>query len=121
MLSYQSAIAYSGKYRILSGGIPYLIYSVKREVFVLPNIKSAKKRVKVTSVKALRNKMFRSRLRTAIKKYGAAVAGGDKAAAQTAYAEAVKMIDRAGARGVVHKNLVARKKSQFTKALNGMK
>ena len=86
----------------------------------MPNIKSAKKRVKVNETKALQNKMFKSRLRTAMKKYAAAVESGDKAAAQVAYKDAVKLIDRAVCRGAVHKNLAARKKSQFTKALNNM-
>jgi len=86
----------------------------------VPNIKSAKKRVKVNETKALQNKMFKSRLKTAIKKYAACVEAGDKAAAEVAYKEAVKLVDRAVCRGTVHKNLAARKKSQFTKALNNM-
>ena len=47
------------------------------EVFTLANIKSAKKRVKVTEVKTLQNKMFRTQLKTDIKKYQAAIAAGD--------------------------------------------
>lgn len=86
----------------------------------MPNIKSAKKRVKVTANKTLQNKMFKSRLRTAMKKYAAAVESNDKAAAEVAYKEAVKLVDRAACRGTFHKNLAARKKSQFTKALNNM-
>ena len=48
----------------------------------MPNIKSAKKRVKVTETKTLQNKMFRSQMKTDIKKYQAALAAGDMAAAQ---------------------------------------
>ncbi|MBR6742294.1 MAG: 30S ribosomal protein S20 [Clostridia bacterium] len=55
-----------------------------------------------------------------MKKYAACVEAGDKAAAEVAYKEAVKLVDRAVCRGTVHKNLAARKKSQFTKALNNM-
>ena len=47
----------------------------------MPNIKSAKKRVKVTATKTLRNKMFKSQMKTIIKKFYAAVESGDKAAA----------------------------------------
>ncbi|MCI9449492.1 MAG: 30S ribosomal protein S20 [Clostridiales bacterium] len=86
----------------------------------MPNIKSAKKRVKVIESKTLYNKMFKSQLRTIIKKYNAAVESGDKAAATEAYKLAVKKIDQAAARGILHKNNAARRKSQFTVKLNGM-
>ena len=84
----------------------------------MPNIKSAKKRVKVTATKTLQNKMFRTQLKTEMKKYEAAVAAGDVALAQETYKAAVKKIDKAVARGLLHKNAGARKKSQFTKKLN---
>ena len=86
----------------------------------MPNIKSAKKRVIVTQTKALQNKMFRTQMKTDIKKYQAALASGDVAAAQAAYKAAVKKIDQAAARGIIHKNAAARKKSQFTKAINNV-
>ncbi len=86
----------------------------------MPNIKSAKKRVLVTQTKTLQNKMFRTQLKTDMKKYQAAVAAGDVALAQETYKVAVKKIDQAAARGIIHKNAAARKKSQFTKALNNM-
>lgn len=86
----------------------------------MPNIKSAKKRVIVTKTKTLQNKMFKTELKTDIKKYQAAVAAGDTALAQETYKAAVKKIDQAAARNIIHKNAAARKKSQFTKALNKM-
>ena len=86
----------------------------------MPNIKSAKKRVIVTQTKTLRNKMFRTQLKTDIKKYQAALAAGDVELAQATYKIAVKKIDQAAARGIIHKNAAAHKKSQFTKALNNM-
>ena len=86
----------------------------------MANIKSAKKRILVNQTKALQNKMFRSQLKTDVKKYHAALAAGDEALAQTTYKAAVKKIDQAAARGIIHKNAAARKKSQFTKALNNM-
>ena len=86
----------------------------------MPNIKSAKKRVIVTKTNTLQNKMFRTQLKTDIKKYQAAVAAGDTALAQETYKAAVKKIDQAAARNIIHKNAAARKKSQFTKALNKM-
>ena len=60
----------------------------------MPNIKSAKKRVKVNSVKALNNQMAKSELKTTLKKFDAAIAGGDKAEATAAYTTAVKAIRR---------------------------
>jgi small subunit ribosomal protein S20 len=86
----------------------------------MPNIKSAKKRVLVTETKTMQNKMFRTAMKTDIKKYQAAVAAGDTALAQETYKAAVKKIDQAAARGIIHKNAAAHKKSQFTKALNKM-
>ena len=86
----------------------------------MPNIKIAKKRVKVIEAKTLQNKMFKTQLKTDIKKYQAALAAGDTALAQQPYKVAVKKIDQAAARGIIHKNAAARKKSQFTKALNNI-
>lgn len=86
----------------------------------MPNIKSAKKRVKVTEAKTLRNKMFRSQLKTDVKKYEAALEAGDSELAKETYKAAVKKIDRACARGLMHKNTAAHKKSELTKKLNAM-
>ena len=86
----------------------------------MPNIKSAKKRVKVTEVKTLQNKMFKSAMKTSVKKYKAAVDAGNKDLAEQTYADAVAMVDRAVTKGILHKNNAARKKSQFTKLLNGL-
>ena len=86
----------------------------------MPNIKSAKKRVKVIETKTLRNKMLKSQLNTAIKKFKAAVESGDKEAAQVAYVAAVKRVDKAVAQGILHKNNAAHKKSALTLKLNKM-
>ncbi len=86
----------------------------------MPNIKSAKKRVKVTAIKTLRNKMFKSQMKTIIKKFYAAVESGDKAAAMEAYKPAVVVIDKAVKRNIIHKNAAAHKKSQFAVAINKM-
>lgn len=86
----------------------------------MPNIKSAKKRVKVIKVKTLKNQMFRTAMRTIIKKYEKAVLAGNKAEAAVIYKAAVKKIDQAVAKGALHKNNAARKKSRFTLMLNKM-
>ncbi|MGM9631002.1 30S ribosomal protein S20 [Butyricicoccus sp.] len=87
----------------------------------MPNIKSAKKRVKVTKVKDARNQAARSQLRTILKKFDAAVAGEDKAAAESAYKTAVKALDKAAASHLIHKNKAANKKSALTLKLNASK
>jgi len=86
----------------------------------LPNIKSAKKRVKVIAAKTLQNKMVKTSMKTAIKKYETALTSGDKAAANEAYRYAVKKVDNAAAKGIIHKNNAARKKSSFTHKLNDL-
>ena len=86
----------------------------------MPNIKSAKKRVKVIATKTLRNKMLKSQLNAAIKKFKSAVEAGDKGASQVAYEAAIKRVDKAVAQGLLHKNNAAHKKSQFTLMYNKM-
>ena len=95
-----------------------LMQTFLKEVNSLPNIKSAKKRVKVIEAKTLQNKMLKSALKTSMKKYEAALASGDKAAAAETYKAAVKKIDQAVAQGLLHKNNAARKKSNYTVKLN---
>lgn len=84
----------------------------------MPNIKSAKKRVKVIAVKTMRNKAIKSGLRTSIRKYEAALADGNKELAAATYREAVAKIDKAVAKGIMHKNTAARRKSRYTRLLN---
>jgi len=87
-------------------------------VFGLPNIKSAKKRVLVNKAKALQNKSARSALKTDIKKFEAAVAEGNRSEAEGAYKVAVKAVDKAVVKGILHKNNAAHKKSGMTLKLN---
>ncbi len=84
----------------------------------MPNIKSAKKRCLVTSTKTLQNKMIKSELKSSIKKFEVAVKEGDKEAAQAAYLNAVKKIEKAEKSNVIHKNNSNRKKSALTLKLN---
>ena len=83
----------------------------------MPNIKSAKKRVKVIATKTLRNKSTRSDLKTAIKKAELALTNNteDKAIVVKA---AMKKIDCAATKGILHKNCAARKKSGLQLKLN---
>jgi small subunit ribosomal protein S20 len=78
----------------------------------MPNIKSAKKRVKVNAAKAMRNKAIKSALHTIIKKADAAVSTGAENKEEAVKA-AIKYIDKAEAKGILHKNNAARKKSRL--------
>ncbi len=86
----------------------------------MANIKSAKKRILVNETKAARNKAIRSKVKTSIKKVEAAIAAGDKAAAQAILISAIKDIDKATTKGVYHKNTASRKVSRITKAVNAI-
>ena len=87
----------------------------------MPNIKSAKKRVVVTEKKNSQNKMIRSAVKTAIKKFNAALAAGDAEAAEKLLPETVSVIDSAASKGILHKNNAANKKSALAKNLNALK
>ena len=87
-----------------------------KEVFIVPNIKSAKKRVLVSASKTARNKAVKSNLKTTIKKAEAAIAEGGNS--QEAIRLAIKRIDQAQAKGILHKNTAARRKSKLVRKLN---
>ena len=86
----------------------------------MPNIKSAKKRVKIIKKKTLTNNMIKSAYKSAVKKFEQAVEAGNKAEATTLMAEATKKVDQACTKGVIVKNTAARKKSSMSKKLNAM-
>lgn len=83
----------------------------------MPNIKSAKKRVKVNASKAAANKSRKSNLKTVLKK--ADIACTTNADNKTeAIRLAIKRVDQACSKGLMHKNKAARKKAQLAKKLN---
>ena len=84
----------------------------------MPNIKSAKKRVKIIEKKTLRNNMIKSAYKTAIRKFEEAVKAGNVEEAKVLFSEATKKIDQACTKGVIVKNTAARKKSNSSKKLN---
>ena len=86
----------------------------------MPNIKSAKKRVQLSEARNARNRAERSALRTTLKKFDAAVTEGNRTEAEGAYKVAVKTVDKAVAKGILHKNNAAHKKSALTLKLNAM-
>ena len=84
----------------------------------MPNIKSSKKDVISSKIAYEKNKSDKSELKTNLKKFEAALVGGDKTAAEAAYLQAVKAVDKAVNKGLLHKNNAARKKSSMTLKLN---
>ncbi len=83
----------------------------------MPNSSSAKKSQRQNETRRLRNRVHRSTLRTVVKKFRIAAAGDDAAVAQSAFRLAVKKLDQAAARNLIHKNKAARTKSRLSKVL----
>ncbi|MCD8293936.1 MAG: 30S ribosomal protein S20 [Clostridia bacterium] len=86
----------------------------------MPQIKSARKRVKQTTKRTLRNKSIKSAVKTEIKKMTALITAGDKAAAQARLPETCSVIDSAVSKGVLKKNTASRKKSSLALKINAM-
>ena len=86
----------------------------------MPNIKSAIKRNQIAKVRNAKNKSDKSALKTNLKKFDAAVAQGDHDAAATTYKVAVKSVDHAVSKGLLHKNNAAHKKSSMALKINAM-
>jgi len=86
----------------------------------VPNIKSAKKRLGISSRQNLRNTAAKSAIKTSVKRFENALANGENEQAQTAYKSTVKTLDKAVSKGFLHKNTAARKKSRLSKNLKDM-
>ena len=87
----------------------------------MPNMKNAKKMVKVNKKRTVENNNYEATMKTAMKKVKKAVAANDKDQAATNLKTAIKTIDKAAAKGVVSKNYVARNKLRLTNKVNEMK
>ena len=84
----------------------------------MPNIKSAKKIVKIIEKKTLTNNMIKTGYKSAVKKFEEAIAAGNLEEAKVLFSEATKKIDQACTKGVIVKNTASRKKSSLSKKLN---
>ena len=83
----------------------------------MPNIKSAKKRVKVINKKTAENREIKSALKTQLKKFDAAIAAGN--VTEDLFKETVAKVDGAASKGVIHKNKANHKKAQLAKKMQG--
>ena len=86
----------------------------------MPNIKSSAKRDQLAKARNAKNKAEKTALKTAVKKFDAAVAEGNKEAAVSTYKVAVKAVDKAAVKNLIHKNNAANKKSKMALKLNAM-
>jgi len=85
----------------------------------MPNIKQQKKRVRIAAEERLENLRYASTVKTLSRRLRAAVAEGDKERVEAQHRELVRWIDKAAARGALHRNTAARKKSQAAKLVVG--
>ena len=86
----------------------------------LPNIQSAKKRVKVIAKKTAHNKSIRSSLKTQLKHFDAAIDANDGTQVQDLYSKTVGKVDSSASKGVIHKNKANRLKAQLAKKLSSV-
>ncbi len=92
---------------------------VLQEVFSLAHSRSAKKRVRLTEKRRNRNRAFRSTMNTTIKKFENALKSGEHTEQQLS--QTMKSIDKTAARGIIHRNAAARRKSRLMKAARAIR
>ena len=86
----------------------------------MANTASARKRIRQTEKRTMRNRARRSRVRTFLRKVELAISGGDQAQAQDAFRSAQPELHRAVTKGVFHRNTVARKLSRLSARIKAM-
>lgn len=84
----------------------------------MPNVKSARKRVRTNERRQIRNRLVRSTMRTAIRRVHEAIKTGDAEAVQKRLPIALKTIGKTAQKGVIHRNKAARKESRLRKHVN---
>jgi small subunit ribosomal protein S20 len=85
----------------------------------MPNIKQQKKRVRIAAQERLENLRYASTVKTLTRRLRTAVDEGDKERVAAEHKELVRWIDKAAARGALHRNAAARKKSQADRLVSG--
>lgn len=86
----------------------------------MANIKSAEKRIHLSERQRQRNRTFRTRMRTTVKRLRTAIESGDADQAKELLAGTLRVIDETAQKGVIHRNTAARHKSRLTRAVNGL-
>ena len=86
----------------------------------MANIKSQKKRIKTAEKARMRNRAYKSQLKTAVRRVREAVAAGDQELAQQKATYACRLMDKAVTKGIIPKNQAANRKSGVQKMVNKM-
>lgn len=97
------------------------MFELKDGENLMANTKSAKKRIRVTQVKTLKNQKIKSALKTLIKKFEASLENNDISTATSEFDQINKALDMATSKGILHRNKAARKKSRLAIKLNNAK
>ena len=84
----------------------------------MANIKSQKKRILTNEKRRVRNRQYRTALKTYIKRFNTAMAGGDTDVALSEFRSASRALDKAVSKGIIHRNNAANKKSSMAQRLN---
>ncbi len=84
----------------------------------MPNTQSAEKRIRQNVKRTARNRRVKSIVKTSIRRFEESLQAGDADAAKNNFLSATRLLDKAVAKGVIHKNTAARKKSQLARTLN---
>lgn len=84
----------------------------------MANIKSALKRVQITRIRTTKNAAFKSMMKTAIRRFEISLKESNLEAAKESLLKAIRIIDKLAVKGIIHKNMAARKKSRLTRKLN---
>lgn len=87
----------------------------------MPNLKSAKKRLRQNEATRLHNRMIKKNVRTRVKSVLTAIEEGDVETAETVYRDAARKLDRAGAKNIIHRNAAARTKSRLQARIKALK
>jgi small subunit ribosomal protein S20 len=98
--------------------VKYHLLIPQKGVKEMANIKSSEKRARIARVRTARNKSYKSAVKSATKRFEAAINAGDEQQAREAFVKVEKQLDKAATKGIIHKNTVARKKSKLAKKLN---
>ena len=85
----------------------------------MPSLKQQKKRVRIAAQERLENLRYASTVKTLTRRLREAVAEGDKDRAAAEHRELVRWLDRAAARGAMHRNTAARRKAQAARLVSG--
>lgn len=85
---------------------------------LLANTPSARKRVRQTATRTLRNRIYKSRIRTMTRRFREALSEGDLQKAKEFLARVASIVDKAAKKGVIHPNFAARRKSRLQRRLN---